>query len=102
MKLLFCPKCHDMFKLTHKHKSCECGEVTGNYINNTNAVTNGKGISVAIGNGSLKNAYYKLKFCGDEQSRDFYISSCRVICWVRPNEGSGNFHTKVTKIKGDE
>ena len=99
MKLLFCPKCDDMFKLTYKHKSCECGEVTGNYIDNTNAVTNGKGISVAIGNGSFIDAYNKLKFCGDKEERDFYINSCRIVCWIRPNEGSGNFHTK---IKGDE
>jgi hypothetical protein len=97
MKLLLCPHCEDVFSLSSREdRSCWCGMVTGRYINRTEAVTNGKGISIAIGNGSLLNAHYNLTRSGfKDQDRDFYRFRNPVVCWVRPNEGPGNPHTST-------
>jgi hypothetical protein len=90
MKLLYCHKCGDVFQLRlHVERSCECGEVTGRYIDRTNAVTNGKGASLAIGNGSLHDALTLVANMSSE--RAFYP----VMCWARPNEGPANPHTKI-------
>lgn len=90
MKLLYCYKCGDVFQLRlGVERSCECGEVTGRYIDRTNAVTNGKGVSLAIGNGSLQGAIQIMR--GLPQDRAFYP----VMCWARPNDGPANPHTKI-------
>lgn len=52
MKLLFCPVCQDVFKLTKKVKSCECGRCSGKYINNIDAVYN-EGIPLGFNNTTL-------------------------------------------------
>ena len=95
MKLLFCPECDDVFKLDYNLRTCECGKTKGKYNDDANAVTNGKGVCMAIGNGSLKEAARKLMEFSSESNRDFYKNNCRVeYCWVRPHEGRGNPHTK--------
>lgn len=96
MKLLYCYDCGDIFNLQRYEKECRCGMVKGGYINSSDAITNGKGVSIAIGNGSFQSALYELYKIGDELNRDDYIKMCRVdYCWVRPHEGSGNPHSKV-------
>lgn len=97
MKLIYCPDCQDVFKLDFDLRKCKCGKSSGMYNDNRYAVTNGHGISLAIGNGSLINAMWKLKFDKRDLSRDRseYIDQFKVICWVRPNEGMGNPHTRV-------
>lgn len=101
MKLLFCPECFDVFKLEAKERSCKCGMVTGRYINISEAVTNGKGYSIAIGNGSLINAIRDMTemfHSSEDYGRHDYIKGSRIEgAWVRPNEGIGNPHTKVIK-----
>ena len=100
MKLLYCSSCHDVFKLNVGVKrTCMCGRVWGEYTDDCYAITNGKGISLAIGNGSLLNAIYGFQRIGDTLERDEYVNSedVRVFCWVRPNAGSGNPHTKVVQ-----
>lgn len=89
MKLLLCPKCGDLFALRRELRACECGEVTGRYLSNVAAETNGNGISVAIGGGSLEQAVRIMRGIGE--GRQFYP----VMCWVRPNEGPSNPHTCV-------
>ena len=32
MKLLFCEECQDLFRITHKGRTCECGETWGQYL----------------------------------------------------------------------
>ena len=32
MKLIFCPKCDDAFKLSRDLKSCKCGKAKGRYL----------------------------------------------------------------------
>ncbi len=98
MKLLFCPRCHDLFKLSMKLKSCNCGMCKGKYINDSEAVTNGQGISVAIGNGSLLSAIENMKEVTDpsKKNREWWIENARIeYAWVRPNEGIGNPHASV-------
>lgn len=100
MKLIFCLDCFDVFKLDAEERHCKCGKCSGRYINNTEAVTNGKGYSFAIGNGSLMQAVLQMNWCPQDYSRDWYIENCRVkYCWARPNEGPGNPHTKVKETK---
>lgn len=96
MKLIFCPDCHDVFKLDFDERKCKCGICSGRYINNSEAVTNGNGVSLAIGNGSLNQTVINMIFGPKDKSRDWYIENCKVqYCWVRPNEGPGNPHSKV-------
>ena len=101
MKLLFYPECHDVFKLGYKHRQCECGHCSGRYVNNSEAVVNGNGYSLAIGNGSLANAIHKLHTKGKDGARGEYYKECPVdYCWVRPHEGAGSPHTTIEK--GDD
>ena len=101
MKLLFCYYCHDVFKLDQDERTCKCGQVTGRYIDNTYAETNGKGISLAIGNGSLMSAIHNMAIIKNEDlDRNDFIENCKIeYAWVRPNEGNGNPHTHVKKEK---
>lgn len=42
MKLLFCKKCQDIFKLQKEIRSCFCGDTKGRYLDNLNAEYSGK------------------------------------------------------------
>ena len=97
MKLIFCDKCWDVFKLDYNERTCKCGKCSGRYINNSEAVVNGEGYSFAIGNGSLVDAIRKLIINSESKNRNDYIYDNKVICWVRPHEGSGNPHTKIER-----
>jgi len=94
MKLLYCPQCQDVFKLAHKERACACGAVTGRYLDNVEAVTNGRGVSLAIGGGSLRDSIDHMCSISDP-ARVWYP----VMCWVRPNEGPTNPHTSVRPNK---
>lgn len=93
MKLLFCPECHSVFNLSYHLKSCECGKVKGKYVNNVEAVVNGEGYSIAIGNGSLASAL----MYGSRQRTNRRPKDSEIICWARPHEGEANPHTRVVK-----
>ena len=93
MKLLFCSKCWDVFKLAREMRQCFCGDVKGHYLaDGHNAVVNGKGHSLAIGNGSLQQAIFRVTAesvgAGD---KDHFIDTGRIeYAWVRPHTGTGN------------
>lgn len=95
MKLLFCPACGDVFKLSMQVRSCECGRVSGHYEDYQHAVTNGAGYSLAIGNGSLASAMCALAHAPENSDRRYFIDNNKVKCWMRFNEGAGNPHTKI-------
>jgi len=97
MKLICCPSCWDVFKLAKEERTCSCGRCSGRYLNNTYAETNGEGINLAIGNGSLLQAAYNLDHFAKDAERHEFIDHNPVICWVRPPEGPGNPHTTVRK-----
>jgi len=53
MKLLFCTKCQDVFKLSKQWRSCTCG-TAGKYLDNINAVYEGThAIPIGFSNQSL-------------------------------------------------
>lgn len=100
MKLLYCITCEDVFKLDKDLRSCRCGIVKGRYIDNITAETNGKGISLAIGNGSLQNAITDmLAQIGNGNRESFLeVGKGRIShAWVRPNQGEGNPHTVINR-----
>ena len=105
MKLLFCEVCFDVFKLDFELRACICGRVKGKYLpDGTYAVVNGKGFSLAIGNGSLTKATTALS--GPDSAkypkkRDPYHPPTVIIAWARPHEGLANPHTKVDQQLGE-
>ncbi len=88
MKLLFCLECHDLFKLQFTRRSCKCGKVIGWYKNNSEAIVNGEGLSLAIDNHDLAKIIINNLPIKDNH----YIT-----CWVRPHEGELNPNTKIEK-----
>jgi hypothetical protein len=49
MKLLFCRKCRDVFKLIrNKNRKCKCGAVTGRYLDRRNAQVSPNAVSIAL------------------------------------------------------
>lgn len=102
MKLIFCPECYDVFKLVMAERSCSCGACSGKYVDNTHAEVKGPCVSLAIGNGSLDEAVWLMKSVEQDNTRRWYIDNTKIeYCWVRPNEGPGNPHTKWIN-EGDE
>ena len=69
------------------------------YKNNLEAVVNGEGYSLAIGNGSMMQAVTRLDFLKDsKQGREYWTKETQIsYCWLRPHEGPGNPHTTVQK-----
>jgi hypothetical protein len=101
MKLLLCNSCGDLFNLDLHLKSCSCGKVKGKYIDRQNAVVNGEGQSIAIGNRSLDHAIFNALHLEDDPRQREYVDpwhhSASIMCWARPHEGPANPHTKVDK-----
>lgn len=99
MKLLFCESCFDVFKLSRELRTCRCGAVKGRYeADGVHAVVNGKGHSIAIGNGSMLDAVVSKERLSENShmTRHDYINMAPVhYVWSRPHEGPGNPHTRV-------
>jgi len=94
MKLLYCPDCRDLFKLTGgQRRQCKCGNVKGRYLDKKHAEISPNAISVVIGNGSLRDAIERMKWWEEHRpvsSRGDYKVFSGVTAWVRPNFGPGN------------
>lgn len=57
MKLIFCPHCHDIVRLTNSRKSCECGRSYGKYEpDGLNATINDVAIPLGFANDSFVEA----------------------------------------------
>lgn len=107
MKLLVCLACGDIFNLVpNKPKSCSCGDVSGHYINNREAVVNGNGFSLAMGSGSIIEAIQEVQqqlthnSAPNDLNRDWWKNNNQILCWARPHSGPGNPHTTVKKDDG--
>jgi hypothetical protein len=87
LKLLFCPDCSDVFKLSLEMRSCTCGKVRGQYLaDGHHAVVNGEGYSLAIDNNSL----------GHMVRRHNRFGGCYdVTCYLRPHAGPMNPRTSI-------
>ena len=93
MKLIFCPSCRDVFKLTKDPRSCSCGICSGKYNRDgKTAITNGNGICIAISNLDLKRAIKALNGGQPDNGteRYHYPEEWNVKCWVRPHGGNFN------------
>lgn len=102
MKLLLCPECSDVFKLDFEMRKCKCGKIKGRYIDNVLAEVSKEAISIAIGNGSVEQAWRNMILLKDKSknkaNRSDYINKAKIeYAWVRPNDGAGNPHTKIIK-----
>ena len=57
MKLLYCPKCHDVRKLQREVVTCQCGESKGWYkADGLNAVIEGMAIPIGFQNPAFTRA----------------------------------------------
>jgi len=57
MKLIFCPHCHDIFRIvSNKVRRCVCGKSAGIYITETNAEIYGHAIPLGFSNDSFIKA----------------------------------------------
>lgn len=99
MKLLFCDYCGDIFNLNLTLKQCSCGRVKGYYLPDGNgAVVNGKGRSLAIGNGSFHNALQgkaQFEYTNTHRTTGKPLTLCTFLAWVRPNTGGSNPNTYI-------
>jgi len=100
MKLIYCPYCFDIFKLTKVMKKCSCGKVMGRYIDNREAEVSKDAVSIGIGNGSFHNAELNLYTSENVHNREWYIENCKIAhVWLRPNTGIGNPYTRIIQEK---
>jgi hypothetical protein len=67
MKLIYCPDCSDILRLTHRKQYCICKKSWGKYTDHINAVIGGNAIPIGINNSSFVDAI-----------------------WNRPQEGLGS------------
>jgi hypothetical protein len=58
MKLLFCPLCGDVRKLQRSLTTCECGHVSGRYVDSLHAEVSATALVLGMGNGYLQQAAY--------------------------------------------
>lgn len=105
MKVLYCEKCHDLFKLTRKElRHCKCGSVSGRYRDDGgHAEVSKNALSIKIPNGSLKGAIRRMKRLEKKKpkSKDKdYKAHSAIEAWVRPNFGPGNRRTHQLKKDG--
>ena len=105
MKLLYCPKCQHLFKLTrHELRACKCkqNKVTGQYRKNgKQAEISENAVSIKIHNDSLRDAIRRMKRLKKKKpestDQDYQVFSA-IAAWVRPNFGPGNPRTHRLKI----
>jgi len=94
MKLIFCPQCHDVVKLIHKPRSCECGLVLGYYGDNITAVISSNAIPLGFDNSSF-TAALRNRTDGDPVSKfeAFVIPrNCKTVRTFRTfSKGNHNF-----------
>lgn len=104
MKLLYCAKCGDLFKLTrYEFRECRCRreKVKGKYRHNgKHAEVSENAVSIKIHNDSLKDAIRRMKRLKRKRPKSTdgdYQTFSSIAAWVRPNFGPGNPHTHRLK-----
>jgi hypothetical protein len=104
MKVIYCKKCGDLFKLTRKGlRECRCerDEVKGKYrADGKHAEVSENAVSIKIPNGSIKEAIRRMERLrkNKPKSKDKdYKAYSPIPAWVRPNFGPGNPRTHHLK-----
>ncbi len=68
MKLILCVHCYDVVKLSTKSvRKCECGSVSGRYVDDLNIEVTGDPIVLGFANNSLKRAILAQMAAGDSR-----------------------------------
>ena len=92
MKLILCPKCDDVFKLSRTLKSCDCGYAKGRYLGDDLCAEINEG-AVPIGMDNTTLAKGVIAYCRGNKTMD-----CHVDAWVfKVNEP----HIAVVEEFGD-
>jgi hypothetical protein len=73
MKLIFCPLCQDVIKLTLALRYCQCGESHGYYLDDINAQIGGKAIPLGFMNYSLAQAIKRRPETGQGQEFTAFV-----------------------------
>ena len=61
MKLILCPECMCIFRLSRDLKRCDCGISYGKYVDSSKVVISNSAVALAIHNEHLVIAYQKYK-----------------------------------------
>lgn len=77
MKLIFCPKCGDLFKLSQSTKKCLCKKSYGKYLDGLNAEIGGNAVPVGINNISFLEALYKRPLDGEGSRFEAFVIPVR-------------------------
>jgi len=103
MKVVYCTKCGDLFKLTrHETRRCRCSHsrVKGRYRKGgRHADISRNAISIAIDNKSLKAAIERMQWWEKHRPKSVradYKTFSGIDAWVRPNSGPGNPHSHIS------
>ena len=104
MKVLYCERCRDLFKLTrHELRECRCksDKVKGKYrADGKHAEVSKNAVSIKIPNGSIEKAVSRMERLKRKKPRakdkDYKVHSA-IPAWVRPNFGPGNRRTHALK-----
>ena len=76
MKLIFCSTCHDVFKLSHTLKSCECGKAKGRYlVDGIHAEINAGAIPIGMANSTVAKGV--VAYLRGNKTMD-----CHIDAWV--------------------
>jgi hypothetical protein len=100
VKVLYCDKCKDLFKLTSRElRVCKCKRVKRRYCeDHKHAEVSENAVSLKIPNNSIKEAITRMKRLNKSKpkSTDADYQQCSAVhAWVRPNSGPGNPHTSI-------
>ncbi len=83
MKLIFCSKCQDVFKLPTESyfKYCKCGNIHGRYLDSLRAEISKKAIPIGFDNLSLRDALWHRPEAGDGSEFTAFVipTSCETI-----------------------
>ena len=99
MKLIFCPHCHDVFKLNDRPTTCMCGLSAGHYVDHVNAIINESAVPLGFVNQTFRYALHNRPIHGyGKQFKAFVIPyECKTIESIPDNEYKRRYLNK-----GDE
>ena len=109
MKLLYCPKCHDIIRIFSKKgtRYCSCTSSFGYSKDNVNIVIGGNGIPIGIAdntlNGALRSRPIRGKGCN---FMSFVIpSNCKTVSYdkddLRNNKSVQDARRRLANIEND-
>lgn len=90
MKLLYCKRCHDIIKMSHRLNTCECGQVKGMYTSDLNVEYTG---AYAVPLGILNDSFIDAVRNQPEKDNEERTGGVRFEGFVIPKQCS-----RVTRL----